>query len=147
MFGKNMYVYFGKCGDGRYWFMKSTFIYFVRNGKSTLFAKITDVVKSKVLWKELPSCVRKFLEKIGVKPLTRRRESEKFDNVKTVVNVVCQFFEDMEFTICEKCRNKLRNLWIKTLKMNWSKLRNFISIEEELLTPSTLLMDILEKLT
>ena len=114
-----MYIYVGKCPDGKYWFIKSSWIYNVVKigGKviTKIYAKLTDVVKDRKLWESLPSKVRKTLEEIGIKPTWRRTVTQDvnvdWDAVKTLWNVIKQFTTSVREVLCPRCLTRVDKLW------------------------------------
>ena len=123
--GRNFYIYVGKCGDGRYWFIKSSYIYVVVNKCARIFCKITDVVKSKTLWNTLPNEVRSILAKLGVKPVAQHISTQRkgldlswlsVDDVEFIENVFAllrKFANLLDVKLCSKCRLTLGNAWRK----------------------------------
>ena len=122
-----MYIYVGKCSDGKYWFIKSTFIYFVnQKGRAHVFAKMTDVTKSKMLWESLPREVRNVLQRLGVRYCPSRRgnvvdvdkvvvDKDFLDLVSKVFFFTSYFVDYLHGGLCPKCGRKAQGVWEKII--------------------------------
>ncbi len=126
---KYRYRYFGKCSDGKIWFIKSGNIYFIEKSRVKRFANIKEVLNSEELLNKLPNEVKKYLFQLVEKghhfqPMKMNSFStdekglnlDDLEFLKDVLQIFKKFFNMMEKNLCDNCNSKLIKEWSKLLK-------------------------------